>query len=97
MRINSAVIIQDLTSPEIFAIKPGDSLTMMGGHGTVLEPNVEDLTSKIQQLIQHAKREEVLEKLRNAPKTLHPWDNVADGYYELLSKIDLEKIPARYA
>ena len=97
LRINSAVIIQDLTSPEIFAIKPGDSLTMMGGHGTVLEPNVEDLTSKIQQLIQHAKREEVLEKLRNAPKTLHPWDNVADGYYELLSKIDLEKIPARYA
>ena len=96
LRINSAVIIQDLTSPHIFAIKPGDALTMMGGHGTVLEPNAEDLASKIQQLIQHLKREEVLEKLRNSPKTIHPWDNVAHGYYELLTKINLETLPARY-
>ena len=61
-----------------------------------IEPNAEDLASKIQQLIQHVKREEVLEKLRNSPKTIHPWDNVAHGYYELLTKINLETPPARY-
>ena len=46
IRISSALMFKDLTSPEVFAIKPGDSLTIMGGHGIILEPDIQDLKNK---------------------------------------------------
>ena len=46
IRISSALMFKDLTSPEVFAIKPGDSLTIMGGHGVILEPDIQDLKTK---------------------------------------------------
>jgi glycosyltransferase involved in cell wall biosynthesis len=88
VRINSAMILQDITADHIFAIKPGDALTMMGAHGTILEPDVSDLVNKITQIIQHPQREKVMNQLRDAEKTLHTWDKVAISYAEFIKKID---------
>ena len=96
IRISSALMFKDLTSPEVFAIKPGDALTIMGGHGIILEPDVQDLKNKLTQLIQHPQREEIVNKLRNAEKNLYPWEVIATSYHTLINKIDIESVPVRF-
>ena len=96
IRISSALMFKDLTSPEVFAIKPGGALTIMGGHGIILEPDVQDLKNKLTQLIQHPQREEIVNKLRNAEKNLYPWEVIATSYHTLINKIDIESVPVRF-
>ena len=95
IRISSGLMFKDLTSPDVFAIKPGDALTIMGGHGIILEPDVQDLKNKLTQLIQHPQREEIVNKLRNAEKNLYPWEVIATSYHALINKIDIESLPVR--
>ena len=96
IRISTNMIIKDLTTPEVFAVKPGDSLTMMGAHGAILEPIQEDLNAKLHQLIQHPQRDEIMTKLRDAPKNLHTWDKVCHDYNNFLEQIDTETPPKRF-
>ena len=96
IRISTNMIIKDLTTPEVFGVKPGDSLTMMGAHGAILEPIQEDLNTKLHQLIQHPQRDEIMTKLRDAPKNLHTWDKVCYDYNNFLEQIDTETPPKRF-
>ena len=96
IRISSNMILKDLTSPEVFALKPGDAFTMMGAHGTIIEPIEEDLVTKLTQLISHPQRDEVINKLRGAEKNLYTWEAVTQSYGQFLESIDLETPPARF-
>jgi glycosyltransferase involved in cell wall biosynthesis len=69
----------------------------MGGHGVILEPDIQDLKTKLTQLIQHPQREDIVTKLRNAEKNLYSWEIVASSYHALINKIDIESIPARFS
>jgi len=69
----------------------------MGGHGVILEPDIQDLKTKLTQLIQHPQREDIVTKLRNTEKNLYPWEIVASSYHALINKIDIESIPARFS
>ena len=96
VRISANMILKDLTSPEVFAMKPGDAFTLMSAHGTILEPDAQDLITKLQQIIQHPQREELLKKLRNAEKKLHTWDKVCQDYNNFIEKIDMETPSTRF-
>lgn len=85
LRINTRRKIVDLTQPSIFAIKPGDSLSNMGAHAWILEPDEADLANKMRYLYSHHEREEILNRVNTASK-LHTWDQVALKYVELLNK-----------
>lgn len=87
LRINTRRKHVDLTQPSIFAVKPGDSLSNMGAHAWILEPDEADLANKMRYLYSHHDREEILKRVNTASK-LHTWDQVADRYVDLLTKIN---------
>lgn len=75
--INSTLKIHDLTAPPVSAVKPGDSLTLMGSHGTLLEPNQEHL----------------LQLLINPPNIqvdtsdIYSWEIIGQQYFHTLTNI----------
>ena len=96
IRISSNIILKDLTATEVFALKPGDAFTMMGSHGTIIEPIEQDLVTKISQFIAHPQRDEVVQRLREEEKNLYTWEAVTQSYYTFLDSIDIESTPARF-
>ena len=90
--------ITDLSSSQIFAMKPGDSLSMMGSHGWINEPNEEDLSLKMKAMYDNqngyrSKLNEGFDKVK-----LHTWAEVAKGYLEAcdLYYTLRQKQPIRY-
>ena len=57
---------------------------------------LEDLNTKLHQLIQHPQRDDVMTKLRNANKKLHTWDKVCQDYNNFIERIDIETSAHRY-
>jgi len=77
--INSSVRVTDLVN-EMQAIKPGDSLAMMGMHGTVLEPDKNHLSQTFQTIY----REKPV--LPNCVQTSFNWKEIATKYIEVISE-----------
>ena len=69
---------------DIFALKPGDSMSHMGQHKWVLEPDVTHLV----ELIKTAIKSEYKNTEVQLPNT---WDIIADKYIETLTTINSEK------
>jgi glycosyltransferase involved in cell wall biosynthesis len=76
----------DLTSPDLFAVKPGDSLSGMGEHGWILEPNPAALKHHMRVLYSHHERKKFFEQvaLYENPNT---WDNIGNLYSEVIKLI----------
>lgn len=76
----------DLTSSDLFAIKPGDSLSGMGEHGWILEPNPAALKHHMRVLYSHHERKKFFDQvaLYENPNT---WSRVGDLYTEVIKVI----------
>lgn len=85
-KISTAVTTQDLTAPEYFVMKPGDSLNMMGSHGWILQPNKEDLINKLRLAYVHHNKGTLLESVNNYTNP-NTWANVGNKYYEVVKVI----------
>jgi len=75
----------DLTQPDVFATKPGDSLTLMGQHAWIDEPDIKDLTNKLYKLYNMHNREEYLSKVNDA--ILFPWEKVVEDLSGIIETI----------
>jgi len=85
LRINSGKRFINLTDEKIFATKPGDSLTNMGSHSWVLEPDVNDFKNKMLYLYYHHEKQNILSKVASA--NLFTWESVSKMYASVLHKI----------
>lgn len=86
LRINSSRKLINLTSERVFATKPGDSLSNMGSHAWVIEPDETDLVNKMRFLYHHHERDTVLNTVKNATR-LNTWENSAKKFAELFTSL----------
>ena len=82
-RINTQRKAVDLTSPELFAVKPGDSLTNMGGHAWILEPEAEHLKFNMRLIYSHHERKKFFDKVKEYENP-NTWENVGKKYLETI-------------
>ena len=85
LRINSMRRFINLTDEKVFAVKPGDSLTNMGSHAWVLEPEATDFKNKMLYLYYHQEKDNILSKVDAA--NLFTWESVAKMYASLFSNL----------
>lgn len=90
--INTQQKYLDITNPQVFAGKPGDSFTGMGGHGWVFEPDPNDLVQKMLYLYHHHDRNVVLNEKRKNANLINTWDAVGRTYSAILDIINHEKV-----
>lgn len=82
-RINTNKKVVDLTSPEIFATKPGDSLTNMGGHGWVLDPLPEHLKFTMRLIYSHHERKKFFDKVKQYENP-NTWEAIGKKYLDTI-------------
>lgn len=85
-RINTQRKIVDLTSPELFATKPGDSLSNMGGHGWILEPEAEHLKFNMRLIYSHHERKKFFDKVKEY-NNQNTWENIGEKYLETIKSV----------
>ena len=85
LRINSSRRFINLTEERVFATKPGDSLSNMGSHGWILEPDATDFRHKMMYLYYHQEKDSVLSKVNNAKLTT--WQLAAQMYASVFQNI----------
>lgn len=87
----------NITDPNIFALKPGDSTNLMSTHTFVNEPSLEYL-KKVMQYVYHSHdKTKFFEQVR-AIDTLSTWDVVAEKYLNVLTAINSKQVlPQRYS
>ena len=86
----------DITSPEIFAQKPGDSFNMMSTHTFINEPSGQHLEKALQWMYHSHDKKSHFEAVKNLdmPNT---WENVAKQYVEVLKDVTGKRVqPNRY-
>jgi glycosyltransferase involved in cell wall biosynthesis len=83
--IPSQQVAIDLTANHVFATKPGDSLTNMGQHSWILEPDRNAMINIMRTVYSHHDRPQVLDLVHNAK--LNTWDAVVDRYIEVFEEI----------
>jgi glycosyltransferase involved in cell wall biosynthesis len=83
----------NIASPEIFALKPGDSSNFMGSHTFVKEPIAEGLERALRFVYYSHDREKILNNYKN--NKLTTWTEVGIKYIEVLENIVSRK-PKRY-
>jgi len=86
----------NITDPELFALKPGDSVTNMGGHAWILDPDANNLKFQMKLIYQHHERKRILETVKNYnnPNT---WDAIIENYINVITGVyNNEQRPRRY-
>jgi len=83
--------IVNITDPGIFAMKPGDSSTMMSTHTFINEPSVEYLIRAMQYLYHSHDREAIIKAMINT-KELNTWSSVAKKYMDALLQVCTQPI-----
>ena len=86
-RIESQRKLVDLTSPDLFAIKPGDSLSCMGEHGWLLEPNPASLKESMRIIYSHHERKKFFQQVAKYDNQ-NTWNNVIDKYIGVLHSVN---------
>jgi glycosyltransferase involved in cell wall biosynthesis len=86
----------NIQDPSIFALKPGDSTTLMSTHTFVNEPSVEHLKSAMVSIYHSHDRESILSKTKNNT-AINSWESVSNHYISVLTKIAHRQTkPQRY-
>lgn len=83
--VNKKII--NITEPSIFAIKPGDSTTLMGGHAMINEPSIDHLANILHKVYIAHNRQELLNNLKSKTKSPNLWMDVAMQYINILTHI----------
>lgn len=81
-KINSTKSVVNMF--DIFALKVGDSMSLMGQHKWVLSPDINDLALKLKYLLEHKD----LTSLTPNTSRLNTWSNIAKMYKEVLYQVD---------
>lgn len=76
----------DMEDKQVFALRPGDSTTMMNSYGAVDEPDSESLKASLKRYYYSHTKEQFLEKVKNF-KLENTWENVIVKYENALKNI----------
>jgi glycosyltransferase involved in cell wall biosynthesis len=88
--------IININDPSIFALKPGDSTTLMSTHTFANEPSLDHLKNAMSFVYHSHNKESILSRSKNNNK-LNTWESVADYYISILNKVaNNESRPVRY-
>ena len=95
VRINTNIGSFNITDPAVFALKPGDSATNMGGHAWVLEPDSENLKFNLRLIYQHHERKRLLDHVKQYQNP-NIWSSVAEKYLTaIIGTYENGKLPKR--
>jgi len=94
LRIGTAPKAIDITSPEVFAQKPGDSFTMMSSHTFTNEPDGQALKKALQWIYHSHDKKAQFEAVANLENN-NTWENVAKEYAEVVKNISTKDQPIR--
>ena len=86
----------DITSPEIFALKPGDATSLMSTHTFANEPLTENVKATIQGVYHHHQKEKLLKDVKDA-KMDNTWKNVCKKYEEVIRNVAECVRPQRFS
>lgn len=76
----------DITNPEIFATKPGDSMTLMSSHTFINEPSGQNLEQALKYIYHHHNKQDLYKRLENIPMK-NTWDHVTNMYEGVINEI----------
>jgi glycosyltransferase involved in cell wall biosynthesis len=76
----------NINDPNIFALKPGDSTSLMSTHTFVNEPSVEHLKKILQYLYHSHDKTKFFEAVKSID-TLYTWESVANTYIDVFTTI----------
>lgn len=85
----------NITDNNLFALKPGDSTTLMSTHTFINEPSLEHL-KKILQFVYHSHDKTKFYEQVNSINSLNTWDAVAKAYLSVFNTINDKKEINRY-
>lgn len=87
LRVNVSRNSMDISSREVFALKPGDATSLMSTHTFYNEPNGEDLLNKMKFIYHsHNKENQFFDKLEGL-KLQNTWKNITLEYVEIFKKL----------
>ena len=84
----------DINNSSVFALKPGDSTTLMGSHTFANEPDGQSL-AKALQFIYHSHDQNKFNKI-NSYTPENTWSNVAKQYVEVFENVKSRKHTIRF-
>ena len=84
----------DITSPEIFALKPGDATSLMSTHTFAEEPSREALQAQMQNIYHHHEKDKLIDEIKEV-KLENTWDNIANKYEEVILNVGEHLQPQR--
>ena len=76
----------DITSPSIFASKPGDSMSLMSTHTFINEPSGQHLEQVLKYIYHHHNKQDLYKRLDNIPLK-NTWDHVTDLYEGVINEV----------
>ena len=96
LRFQTNAIPINLTDQQYFALKPGDSTTMMSTHTFAHEPVTEDVKNKIGGIYHHHQKNKLIDDIKNV-KLENTWKNVCKKYEEVLKNVSEYTRPRRFS
>ena len=91
MKIHTNVQVMDITDPNVFALKPGDSSTLMSSHTFMDEPSEESLKNALHYIYNSHDRQKMIDKIEDID-SLNTWDEVIEDYIKVFTKINKRKV-----
>lgn len=84
----------NITDSNIFAMKPGDSMSLMSSHTFVNEPSGQHLTQALKYVYHHHNKQDLFVKVDELELS-NTWDKVADEYEKVLLDVNARKFVNR--
>lgn len=85
-RFETNSIAIDITNQEHFALKPGDSTSLMSTHTFVNEPIIENVKQVIQGVYHHHEKSRLLDEVKDVTLE-NTWKNVCKKYEEVIKNV----------
>ena len=86
----------NITDSNVFAMKPGDSMTGMSTHTFYNEPDISTLTNGIKMIYHSHNKEEEIYSKRNNMNMVNTWEKVAEDYAAVFEEVSSRTNIVRY-
>lgn len=80
----------DISDPAIYALKPGDSSTLMNSHTFMPEPSIPSIIEGMRAVYHSHNRVKYIDSLKNLELT-NTWNNIGKQYLSVLRDINMRK------
>jgi len=91
IKIDTTATPINIADANIFAMKPGDSSTLMGTHTFIDEPSEQSLEKALMYLYHSHERDKIVSKVKGI-STLNTWDKVIKQYIDVFNKISNNQV-----